>query len=136
MGHMSPKIKVRKGRPLPGWPNQVPLVTITAFDAAPSNGVPNNGFTATATDPETGQDLSANIVWTGWTASGGEGYQIVDLSQIGSPPANVGAGDPTGLALSTSGGEGVNFGGGIVVTGSPLTPTNLPIGSPEVPYTA
>ena len=62
MGHMPPRIKVKKGRPLPGY-GSAPVVTITGADLSPASGTPTGGYTATAIDDVDG-DISANLVWT------------------------------------------------------------------------
>ena len=96
MPHMSPHMKIKKGRPLANWPggNTPPVINITAFEVQPV--ITNNPFTseyvAVATDAEQG-DISANIVWTIASAIATWGRQGVDLG--GSPPAN---GAASGLA--------------------------------------
>lgn len=64
---MSAHMKVKKGRPMVGWPggNTPPVIAITpGFDAAPSIAAnPNTSFFAVATDAQQG-DISANIVWS------------------------------------------------------------------------
>ena len=70
-GAMAPRQKLKKGRPLAGFPNQGPTVVITSFISNPLNGVaqPPGGegtYTATATDPEQG-DIAAQLVWTAST---------------------------------------------------------------------
>ena len=136
MGNMAPKQKVRAGRVVVGYPNQGPLVLILSHPDAVQN-VPKSGYLAIATDTEQG-DISNTIIWKGRTqvaAPATNGLWTVGLNFVGSPSAPVQVSDPTGLAPDTAGGEGVDFGAAITA-GSPSTPTNLPIGSPEVAYTA
>ncbi len=64
-GAMAPRQKLKKGRPLEGFPNQGPTVQITAFESAVTQGQASEGgeFTATATDPEQG-DIASSLVWS------------------------------------------------------------------------
>ncbi len=70
-GAMAPRQKLKKGRPLEGFPNQGPTVQITAFQSLVQAGVPeaSGEFTATATDPEQG-DIARDLVWS--TAADGQ----------------------------------------------------------------
>ena len=114
MGNMAPRQKLRVGRPLVGFPNTAPVVTIT-FAKTPvtvDEAQPSGEYTATAVDAEEG-DISSSLVWTTLTAPAGEGFQVVDVG------GGEGGGDTTGLAADTAGGEGVDFGG--AVTGGTAT---------------
>lgn len=73
---MNVRQKLLKGRPLTGHVNVAPVVTITAFNTNPANGVPATGFAATATDSEQG-DISNQIVWT--TSQGTAGSPTTPL---------------------------------------------------------
>ena len=93
MGHMAPAQKVKKGRPLVGFPNTAPVVTITLAVSPQIVDVPSASgeFTATAIDAEQG-DIASSLVWTTLTVPSGEGYQDVNVG------GGEGAGSPTGLA--------------------------------------
>lgn len=87
---MSPRIKIKKGRPLAGWvPGATPVVTITAFTASPSIAAnPDTGFTATAVDVEQG-DMAASLQWRivsafAIPATAGVASAAVDLAPAGS----------------------------------------------------
>ena len=61
-GALAPKQKVKKGRPLQGYKNQPPTVTITALNTNPTENVPTPGYSAVAEDAEQG-NVSNNILW-------------------------------------------------------------------------
>ena len=87
MGHMSPRLKARRGRF--GSGGFAPNVTITspASGFAASTGTPF-AATATAIDPESG-DISANLVWSS--------------NLDGGSPAVVGTGGSVNITLLTVG---------------------------------
>jgi len=62
MPGLTARMKVKKGRKLVGW-DSAPVITIDAFSATANTGVPEAGYSATATDAEDG-DISANVTWT------------------------------------------------------------------------
>ncbi len=114
MGNMAPRQKLRVGRPLVGFPNTAPVVTIT-FAKTPvtvDEAQPSGEYTATAVDAEEG-DISSSLVWTTLTGPAGEGFQVVNVggSRVG--------GDSTGLVADTAGTQAVDFGG--AVTGGTAT---------------
>ena len=110
MPGMSPRMKLKKGRPLVGHPNVDPTVSILTFTAAPVVDVEDlNGFTGEAADAEQG-DLSAGIEWfirTVTAAAATGGFQNVN---VGGP----GGGDATGLDPDTAGTQGIDLGGAAV----------------------
>lgn len=63
MPGIAPKQKVRKGRVIPGFPNENPVVEIIAFNPTPFGGEGETPYRARAFDREQG-DLSENIVWS------------------------------------------------------------------------
>lgn len=73
-------MKVKKGRPLVGFPNSDPVVVITAaLSPVTVDSVPEAGeYTATAIDVEQG-DIASSLVWTTQTSPLGEGFQNVDV---------------------------------------------------------
>lgn len=93
MPGMSPHMKIKKGRPLVGWPggNTPPVINITDFEASPD--ITQNPFTseyvAVATDAEQG-DISANIEWSIAASIATRGIQGVDLGGV--PPGGNGSG--------------------------------------------
>ena len=94
MPGLAPAQKIKKGRPLVGFPNTGPVVTITGFDAGPTVSVATPGFTGTAIDTEQG-DISASIIWIGQTSLPTSGFQkaLTGGARVG--------GDPTGLVDDT-----------------------------------
>lgn len=114
-GALAPVQKVKKGRPLAGFPNTDPVVTITFAKSTVTVDVPepSGEYTATAIDAEQG-DIAASLVWTTLTVVAGEGSQIVNVG-------GEGGGVSTGLAADTAGFQAVDM--GAAVAGG--TPTGL-----------
>ena len=112
-GAMAPRQKLKKGRPLDGFPNQGPTVIITASFSPMPQGQPSESgeFTATATDPEQG-DIAADLVWS--TSADG---------QLGTGPAPIltfastGEGQALTAQVFDGFGEGANDVVFITVTG-------------------
>lgn len=112
-GAMAPRQKLKKGRPLEGFPNQGPTVTITASFSPVNAGVPTESgeFTATATDPEQG-DIARDLVWS--TAADGE------LGEGAAPIltfTSAGEGQTLTAQVFDGFGEGANDAVAITVTG-------------------
>jgi len=84
MPGMSPRIKLKKGRPLVGHTNVGPAISITANVDPVDGGVATTGFAALATDAEQG-DISSQVVWS--TVADGR----------------VGTGSPATLTFQTTG---------------------------------
>ena len=97
-GAMAPRQKVARGRPLVGFPNTDPVVTITFAKSPVTVSVPqaSGEYTATAVDAEQG-DIASSLVWTTLTVPAGEGFQVVNVG------GGEGGGNSTGLAPDTAG---------------------------------
>jgi len=131
MPHMSPRIKLKKGRPLAGHTNVAPTVTILAFVANPVQGVPTAGFAAVATDSEQG-DISSSIVWT-TTLAGSPTPSAVQVGTGAAPTLTFQrAGAQTVTARVTDGyGASGSATQAITVAAAPGSPpVGSPVGSP------
>jgi hypothetical protein len=112
-GAMAPRQKLKKGRPLEGFPNQGPTVIITASQSPVPQGQASEGgeFTATATDPEQG-DIAASLVWS-TSADGNFGTGAAPILTFGSS----GEGQALTASVVDGFGEGANDVVFITVTG-------------------
>lgn len=122
MPGMSPRMKIKKGRPLVDWvPGNLPNVTITNFDAAPDIKVPNSVFTATAVDDESG-DMEASIQWeivSAFEIDATAGEQTVDFGgNINDGDDATGLADDATIYVASYGVDGNEAGQSISIVGS------------------